>query len=96
MALIQCPDCGTQISSQADTCIKCGRPMVAGSANRPARTIEATGKDAKTISLIGAILIVAGLILTFGGISPGAGVLAFIVGLIMLITGRIVAWWKYR
>lgn len=27
MALITCPDCGKQISDQANTCIHCGRPM---------------------------------------------------------------------
>jgi hypothetical protein len=27
MALIQCPDCATEISDQAAACVKCGRPM---------------------------------------------------------------------
>lgn len=27
MALIECPDCGQEISDQAAACIKCGRPM---------------------------------------------------------------------
>ena len=27
MALIACPDCGTEISDQASACVKCGRPM---------------------------------------------------------------------
>lgn len=28
MALIHCPDCGTEVSSLATACPKCGRPMV--------------------------------------------------------------------
>jgi predicted nucleic acid-binding Zn ribbon protein len=30
MALITCPDCGSQISSDAPTCPKCGRLMAKG------------------------------------------------------------------
>ena len=30
MALIVCPDCGKQISDQANVCIHCGRPMERG------------------------------------------------------------------
>src|SRR5438270_11845165 len=28
MALVQCPDCGSDVSSQAPACPRCGRPMV--------------------------------------------------------------------
>lgn len=27
MGLVKCPDCGTEISDVAETCVKCGRPM---------------------------------------------------------------------
>ena len=27
MALTTCPDCGTEVSEQAPSCPKCGRPM---------------------------------------------------------------------
>lgn len=27
MALITCPDCGTQVSSEAEACRQCGRPI---------------------------------------------------------------------
>lgn len=77
MALIQCQDCGSQISDQADMCIKCGRPMRTSHGVAPVRTIEATGKDAKTTSLLGAILILVGLGLLFSGASPGVGILSF-------------------
>ena len=30
MAIISCPDCGNQVSSEADTCPKCGRPIKSG------------------------------------------------------------------
>ena len=28
MALIKCPDCGNTVSSAAESCPKCGRPMI--------------------------------------------------------------------
>lgn len=27
MALVRCPDCGSQVSSSAPACVKCGRPL---------------------------------------------------------------------
>lgn len=35
MALVNCPDCGKQISAVAPTCISCGRPMSAAVPPRP-------------------------------------------------------------
>lgn len=29
MALVTCPDCGTQVSQHAPSCVKCGRPIAA-------------------------------------------------------------------
>ena len=40
MALINCPDCGKQVSSEAPACPSCGRPMAQGA--RPAGAASAT------------------------------------------------------
>lgn len=32
MALVKCPDCGTEVSDRAPSCPKCGRPIAAGPA----------------------------------------------------------------
>lgn len=44
MALIQCPDCGKQISDLASVCIHCGRPM----AGQPATTEQEIKQDMTT------------------------------------------------
>jgi hypothetical protein len=36
MALIQCPDCGKQVSDQAPSCPQCGRPIAKTGENQPA------------------------------------------------------------
>lgn len=36
MPLIQCPDCGAQVSDQAQACIKCGRPLSTDLQDQPA------------------------------------------------------------
>jgi uncharacterized membrane protein YvbJ len=39
MALISCPECGTQVSQKAHACVKCGHPI----ASQPTRV--ATAED---------------------------------------------------
>ncbi len=51
MGLIQCPDCGTEISDQAATCVKCGRPTPA----------------AKHSGMVGCALLTVGIPLTLMG-----------------------------
>ena len=46
MPLIQCPDCGTDISDAAPSCVKCGRPMGVGSRGlRPVGECRACGEE---------------------------------------------------
>ncbi len=45
MALIQCPDCGKEVSELAPVCIHCGRPLPA----RPATTEEEIKEDGATV-----------------------------------------------
>ncbi len=44
MALIQCPDCGKQVSDLAPVCIHCGRPLP----DRPATTEQDIKEDGAT------------------------------------------------
>lgn len=34
MALVKCPDCGTEVSDAAPACVKCGRPLLVPGASR--------------------------------------------------------------
>ena len=102
MALIQCPDCGSQVSSSADTCIKCGYPIAGGGTTQAhggkVQTIEQTSKRYKLHQLLSVLLIIVGVVVIFTGGSGGEatfGVLAIVVGLIWYITNRFATWWHH-
>jgi uncharacterized membrane protein YvbJ len=107
MALIACPECGHQVSDQADSCPSCAFPLRGrsrggdpGTASddyqrvRPVQTIEQTGKPFKSMQLFGCLSIIVGIIvLTFGG-GKFAAVL-FFVALVLLIAGSMGGWWHH-
>ena len=61
MALIKCPDCGQEISDQAPSCIKCGRPFLKTPSAPPVFTVSRSKPPPKkkSSSLIGWIVILA-------------------------------------
>ena len=100
MALIKCPDCGTEVSDQAPGCPKCRRPMT-----QPAvQTIEKTGKRYKLQMLLAVALIIVGPVTCMAGFggptgepsaAAGFGGLMFLGGLIWLFATKIWAWWHH-
>lgn len=60
MPLIRCPDCGSDHSTLAAACPKCGRPNAATNISRGTRTIEATGKGWKSLQFVGVLVTVVG------------------------------------
>ena len=86
MALIDCPDCGKQVSDQASACPACAHPI-------RAITIEATGKKWKAQQLAFGALILLGFILVFS--YPAFGGLLCIAGLTGVIRARVGAWWQH-
>lgn len=97
MALITCAECSAKVSDQAPACISCGAPLHA-SGRRPT-TIQATGKDAKLITLLGGLLIFGSIILIFMRSVPDHvhyAAWSFAIGLVLRVYGRIMAWWKYH
>lgn len=90
MSLINCPECESQISAAAETCVQCGHPIhgrnSAGDDQQKldVQTIEATGKPHKLTQLAGAGLAVAGGIgMTqdpIWGLLMAAGAVLFLVG----------------
>ncbi len=40
MALIQCPECGSEVSDQAAACVKCGYPIKAAAESAPPRAVD--------------------------------------------------------
>jgi uncharacterized membrane protein YvbJ len=111
MALITCPECKREVSSQAAQCPQCGYPL-AGNAESHRRsddfvqTIEQTGKIWKLQQLLSALLIIAGVVLVTVATSAdsaseqtaiigGIGVSSLLVGLLWFLFARFFAWWHH-
>ncbi len=110
MSLINCPDCGTDVSSLAAACPKCARPI----ASQPqpglpdVQPIEQTGKQFKRQYLVYKVLLIVGFILAgisliaLRGADHGAaaisGLLAIPLMLIAAVAGIILqirTWWHH-
>ena len=73
MALIECPECGVQVSSIAKNCPKCAYP-IGGSSSTPAQNvnvqvIEQTSKRYKLQQLVSSLLIIGSIIAIMTGSS---------------------------
>ncbi|MDQ3829176.1 MAG: hypothetical protein M3361_07665 [Candidatus Tectomicrobia bacterium] len=80
MALPTCPQCGGELSTNAEACPTCGRPVT----TRPVVTGRRWGK----YDAAGLALIVVGLGLFFTGM-PWIGGLAFVAGVVVVLIGRV-------
>jgi predicted amidophosphoribosyltransferase len=83
VALIDCPDCQSQISKHAPTCPHCGRPMAAFSS----KAVQVQRKGGK-FEFIGFLSILAGMGLCYmsvvlGGIVISVGFVVFLIGRFM-------------
>lgn len=94
MALINCPDCGREVSSNAPACPSCGAPI-------QAQTIEATAKKWKGLQLLGALLVILGIGPCVAGTDSGndatvgVGVALLLIGLVLFLGARFGAWWGH-
>src|SRR5262245_7799197 len=111
MALIACSECGRQVSDKAVACPGCGNPlnpsaMALDRSETPVSvetqpgsvvTTQATGRGPKIVQLVGALIMIVGVIsCSASGAEPkvGAAMLMF-VGLIVFLAGRFAAWWRH-
>ena len=102
MALIECSECGKQVSSNAQACPNCGNPMAGAvipqQTDRPSRekiqTIEQTGKQWKGLILVGWILAIFGTFVAVAGAGTPGVVMAF-SGLACVIIGHVAGWWYH-
>ncbi|AOJ69355.1 MULTISPECIES: hypothetical protein [Burkholderia] len=63
------------------------------------QTIQATGKDAKLLSLLGSFIIICSVFLIFTSSIPNHNRLAvwgIVLGVCIRLLARALAWWKYR
>jgi len=105
MALIECPECGKQVSDQAESCPNCGYPL-RGQADvvsgRQVRTVERTAKRFKAHILLSTLMLLAGVFWLVGSCSAPEGqkpspwaLLLLFGGLVWLLAARISAWWHH-
>ena len=106
VALIQCPECGKDISDKAETCPHCGCPMKAKPDivnGRQVQTIEKTAKQYKGQMVLSTIMLLVGIILLIGtcAITQGPSVWLVVPILIMVlaalwyIVAWLSAWWHH-
>lgn len=108
MALINCPECGKNVSSAAPTCPSCGVPIAKSITNNVGDgtfTIQETGKDLKEQYFISLFLIAIGVVWIIWQLksgSPGDGqfnplpFLFVVGGLIWYFVTRSRIWWHHK
>jgi len=106
MALIKCPECNAEISSNAESCPKCGYPIAGGGSTQAhggkIQTVEQTSKRYKLQQLLSSLLIIGSIIVltvAHSGSEPSEaaafGVLGLVVGFIWFIVVRFMTWWHH-
>ena len=105
MALINCPECGVQVSSCAESCPKCAYPIAGGGSTQAnagkIQTVEQTSKQYKMQELLSGLLCCGSIIVIIMAIAnsqSGAtafGVLGLLVGMIWYISVRFTIWWHH-
>lgn len=104
MALVQCPDCGKDVSDQAPACIHCGRPRPGqgappGGADDEAGPSHDAGAGrfgpGAALTLLGALALAGGLGLLFYGRSDYAAPL-LVGGLAAAALGEALRWLARR
>ena len=103
MPLVDCSECGKQVSDKASSCPHCGNPMSekAPTAHVETRaggavTTETTGKAFKLWQAIGAGIFLLGLVSCayVGQLSSGP-IALMLIGSAIYIASGIGAWWKH-
>jgi len=98
MALINCPECGAQVSSSAESCPKCAYPIAGGGSTQAhagkIQTVEQTSKSYKLQQLLSSLLIIGSIVVMIAG-DPSSGAIGTLVGLIWYISARFMTWWHH-
>jgi hypothetical protein len=94
MSLINCPECGKDVSSLAAACIHCGAPLQRAMNPVGVVTTQQTSKTYKAIQLAGALCLIVGVVSCSSGAPEKSGIL-FLVGICLYVGGRLGAWWNH-
>jgi len=89
MALIQCDECGGEVSDKAESCPDCGAP-IAGTV-----TTQQTSKSHKGREAVGVVVSILGVMLLAGTDQTVLGGSIFFGGAALYIAGRVGGWWEH-
>lgn len=106
MSLINCPECGTEVSDQAEKCPKCAYPFhnIEQNLEIP-KLIELTNKKYKIQKIYIIILFIFGFLIIgitantnteLQTIGTNLGLLCLLIGFIWAIIVKIQIWWNHR
>lgn len=106
MSLINCPECGTEVSDQAEKCPKCAYPITNNPTNLDVpQLIELTNKKYKIQKIYIILLLVIGFLITgatmntnpdLQTIGQGIGLFCILGSIIWAIIVKIQIWWNHR
>ena len=83
MALINCPECGKEVSDKATSCPKCGAPTEYGKKETKKERIKKKGN----VQGAGCLIMILALILGFTVLGIPFAIIFGIIGLVILIVG---------
>jgi hypothetical protein len=100
MALINCPECGHEVSDKAFTCPNCGNPL----RKQSPVNIEQTKKKWKIFKIAAFLLFILGAFLIIKGLLGKnledlrfwIGVSVEFIALVLALIGKIGAWWNNK
>lgn len=101
MALIECGECGKQVSDKAANCPGCGAPIgqdieAKGSGVKNLATTQLTSKNLKAQTAISVVLISLSVVWAVASEGRSAPpVLLFFLGFVWFIVTRIRIWWHH-
>ena len=96
MALIECPECGREVSSSAAACPECAYPVGAGTPAVPSRAVSGSTKRSwwTAVSIVGRIA--AGAILAAAGGDESEATIAAVIGGLIIGASAIPVFYRDR
>ena len=95
MALINCDECGFELSDKASACPKCGNPISSNENNRQTLTVQETSKDLKLKLVIGMVVVFLGMIIA-QYVNKTLGFIIALCGLIYMFVVKVSIWWNHK